>query len=83
MSTLNALVDELLGMFVDDGSLAIAILATVALAGWISMRFESPFAVGVILLVGCLAVLTENIARTARNAGRSPQSDSTCSQSHK
>jgi endonuclease/exonuclease/phosphatase (EEP) superfamily protein YafD len=71
MNTLNALVDEVLGMFVDDGSLAIAILVVVALAGWVSLRFENASAVvGALLLVGCLAVLIENVVRTARRAGR-------------
>lgn len=72
MNTLNALIDELLGMFVDDGSLAIAILAVVLLAAWVSMRFESLTAVGIILFVGCLAVVVENVVRTARNARRNP-----------
>ena len=70
MNTLNALVDEFLGMFVDDGSLAIAILVIVAAATWISMRFESSTLVGALLLVGCLVALIENVVRTTRNAGR-------------
>jgi hypothetical protein len=70
MNTLNALIDELLGMFVDDGSLAIAILVIVAVAAWISMRFESASVVGVVLFAGCLVALIENVVRTTRNAGR-------------
>ena len=70
MKTLNALVDEVLGMFIDDGSLALAILAIVAFAIWISFRFENAsLAVGIILLVGCLVALVENVLRSARKAG--------------
>ena len=70
MKTLNALLDEVLGMFVDDGSLAIVILAIVGLASWISIRFENASAVvGSILFVGCLAALVENVVRTTRKAG--------------
>jgi len=69
MNTLNALVDEVLGMFVDDGSLAIAILVVVALAGWVSLRFENTSTVvGTILFIGCLAALVENIVRTTRRS---------------
>ena len=69
MNTLNALVDEVLGMFVDDGSLAIAILVVVALAGWVSLRFENvSTVVGAILFIGCLAALVENIVRTTRRS---------------
>ena len=69
MNTLNAVVDEVLGMFVDDGSLALAILAIVALAGWVWLRFENAsVAVGTILFAGCLAALVENVFRSARKA---------------
>jgi hypothetical protein len=71
MNALNALLDEVVGMFVDDGSLAIAILAIVAVAGWVSMRFENASSVvGAILILGCLAALIENVVRTTRKAGR-------------
>jgi uncharacterized membrane protein YgdD (TMEM256/DUF423 family) len=69
MNTLNALIDEVLGLFVDDGSLALATLAIVALAGWVSLRFENAsLAVGIILFVGCLVALAENVLRSARKA---------------
>ena len=71
MNTIRALLDELVGMFVDDGSLAIAILAVVAVAGWVSLRFaNASAAVAVILCVGCAAALIENVVRTARKANR-------------
>jgi hypothetical protein len=67
MKTLNALINEVFGMFVDDGSLAIAILVMVAVAAWVSMRFANASAVvGAILFIGVLATLVENIVRTTR-----------------
>jgi len=67
MNTLKSLLDELVGMFVDDGSLAIAILLIVAVAGWVAMRFENTsIAIGIILVAGCAAALIENVLRTAR-----------------
>jgi hypothetical protein len=58
MNTLVAVFCELTGLFIDDGSLALAILAVVALAG--AFAFLMPgvsMATGVILLFGCLGVL--------------------------
>lgn len=69
MNTLKALLDEVLGMFVDDGSLAIAIMVIVAVAAWISISFENTSTVvGTILYLGCLVALVENVVRTTRNA---------------
>jgi hypothetical protein len=70
MDTLNALLKEAIGMFVDDGSLAIAILIIVAVATWVSLRFEQgSLETGAILFVGCLAALVENVIRTVRKSG--------------
>ena len=71
MKTLYGLIKELFGLFVDDGSLAVALLVVVAVAGGIAFRFEnSSAAVGVILFAGSLGVLIENVLRTARKSGR-------------
>lgn len=71
MNILRALLDELIGMFVDDGSLAIAILVVVAVAGWVSVHFaNASAAVAVILSLGCAAALIENVVRSARKANR-------------
>lgn len=73
MDILKALLKEAIGMFVDDGSLAIAILIIVAVAAWVSVRFEQgSLETGAILFVGCLAVLAENVIRTARKSGDPP-----------
>ena len=69
MDTLKTLLDEVIGLFVDDGSLAIGILAIVAFAAWVSFRFEHASAmIAVVLLVGCLLALAENVIRTVRRA---------------
>jgi hypothetical protein len=61
------LLRELAGLFVDDGALALAILAVVGLSGTAAMLMpEVPLAVGAILLFGCLAALVFNVARSGR-----------------
>jgi hypothetical protein len=63
MSALRSMVRELLGLFVDDGSLALAIVAVVAAA---ALAANEPTIAGAILVVGCLAVLVENVLRAMR-----------------
>ncbi len=58
---------ELIGLFVDDGSLALAILTVVLLAGALSILIPNvQLAAGAILLFGCLGVLFANVARAGR-----------------
>ncbi len=58
---------ELAGLFVDDGLLALAILAVIALAGIFSTLMpDIPLAAGAILLFGCLGALLANVARAAQ-----------------
>jgi hypothetical protein len=67
MNALSAVFRELFGLFVDDGSLALAILAVVILAAIsVALIPEVPLAAGAILLLGCLGVLSANVARAAR-----------------
>ena len=64
MNTLVAVFRELAGLFVDDGSLALAILAVVVLAAISATLMPGvPLAAGAILLLGCLGVLLANVAR--------------------
>jgi hypothetical protein len=65
---------EFLGLFVEDGSLALGIVAVVAVAAILSALAISPVAVGVVLLLGCLGVLVENVLRARRNTSRRPPS---------
>ncbi len=67
MNVLIAVLRELIGLFVDDGSLALMILAVVMLAGIVATRApDLQLAAGAILLFGCLGVLVANVARAAR-----------------
>jgi len=66
MNILVTASQTLVGLFVDDGSLAIAILMIV-LVSWIFsiLTPDMPLVAGAILLVGCLAVLFANVMKAA------------------
>jgi hypothetical protein len=67
MNAVISVFRELAGLFVDDGSLALAILAVIALAGIFStLMFDIPLVAGAVLLFGCLGVLLANVARAAQ-----------------
>jgi hypothetical protein len=67
MNMLKASLLELFGLFVDDGALALEILAVVALAALTAALAPGlPLATGAILLLGCLGVLSASVARAAR-----------------
>jgi hypothetical protein len=70
MSTLRQWADELLGLFVEDGSLALAILAVVAIAAILAAAAAPALLIGLVLFLGCLAVLVENLVRARRHAGQ-------------
>jgi hypothetical protein len=67
MRVIGTALSELLALFVDDGSLTLAVLGW-ALAGFICRRAHvlDPGSEAVLLAVGIAALLAENIARTAR-----------------
>jgi hypothetical protein len=58
---------ELIGLFVDDGALAIAILGVVAFAALVAAVPGMPLAAGAILVFGCSGVLLINIVRASRS----------------
>jgi hypothetical protein len=64
--TLSAIVKELFGLFVDDGSLALAILAWVGLTSLLVLwlRIDGQW-MGLLLLAGLAAILIENVVRRA------------------
>jgi hypothetical protein len=67
MNMLVAMMRELLGLFVDDGSLALGVLAVVLLAAVSTALLPGlPLATGAILLLGCLGALLVNLARAVR-----------------
>ncbi len=68
MTVLTNALRELAGLFIDDGALALTIIAIVVLAGMVAMLMsEVPLAAGAILLFGCLAALVSSVARTDRH----------------
>ena len=67
MNVLRAAAHELLGLFVDDGALALAILAVViAAAISAALAPDEPLVTGAILLLGCFGVLAISVARATR-----------------
>jgi hypothetical protein len=69
MNMLTAVVRELLGLFVDDGALALGVCAVVLLTVLSTVLIpDRPLATGGLLLLGCLGVLMMNLARAARRS---------------
>ena len=62
MNMLVAVFRELTGLFIDDGSLALAILGVVLLSAFVvSVKPSVPMEGGGVLLFGCLGVLVVNV----------------------
>jgi hypothetical protein len=67
MTMIRGILSGLIGLFIDDGSLALAILGLIAIAtvtvkaGWLP-----PLAGGLLLLAGCIALILESVYRAAR-----------------
>ena len=67
MNTLKTMLREMFGLFVDDGSLAIAVLAWLALLRLLLPQLPVPAVWrGVILVAGLLGSLLESALRRAR-----------------
>jgi hypothetical protein len=67
MSALATLFRELAGLFVDDGALALAVLAIVGLAAIVAAVMpDLPWAAGAVLLFGCLGALVLNVMSAPR-----------------
>jgi hypothetical protein len=59
---MTTIVRELLGLFIDDGALALAIVVVVALAALAAWTLpQLPIAAGCVLLFGCIAALVVNV----------------------
>jgi hypothetical protein len=66
MTMLTTAFRMLVGLFVDDGSLALAIIVIVLLSGIVATLMpDLPLATGAVLLVGCLGVLLANVMKAA------------------
>lgn len=67
MNALKAMLREIFGLFVDDGSLAIAVLVWLALLRLLLPQLSVPAVWrGVILVAGLLGILLESALRRAR-----------------
>ena len=67
MSMLVNALRELIGLFVDDGALALAIVAIVVLAALVAALMpQLTWAAGAILLLGCLGALLLNVVRAGQ-----------------
>jgi hypothetical protein len=68
MNTFTVVFRELIGLFVDDGSLALQIVVIVVIAMMSTTQLPSiPLAAGAILVVGCLGVLLLSVATACRH----------------
>jgi len=67
MTVFKEVVAELIGMFVGEKALTIAVLMVVATAGGlVDFAGVTPLVGGAVLLFGCLILLIESVCRSAR-----------------
>ena len=68
MKWLKNILREIFGLFVDDGSFALAILIWIAVVRWATPHLNIPSrATGLILFAGLALILTESAARYSRH----------------
>jgi hypothetical protein len=68
---LRLILRELVGMFIDDGSLAtLALVLIVAVTASVKLLALPPLAGGILLLSGCLAILLYSVRRATRGSGQ-------------
>lgn len=67
MHVLRLILSELYGMFVDDEFLALSILGVVIAAAIVATMFHaSSLGTGLVLVIGCVGVLTSSVLQGAR-----------------
>ncbi|MEP6564945.1 MAG: hypothetical protein ABJB10_07375 [Mesorhizobium sp.] len=67
MSIVRLAIRELVGMFIDDGNLALlALVLIAAITAAVRLFAMPPLLGGILLLVGCLAILVLSVRRAAR-----------------
>jgi hypothetical protein len=67
MTVLKEVVAELIGMFVAEKRLTIAVLTVVIMAGClVDLTDLDPLVAGSMVLFGCLTLLIESVCRSAR-----------------
>ncbi|MER8485869.1 hypothetical protein [Mesorhizobium sp. M1322] len=68
MNIVRLAVREFIGMFVDDGHLALlALLLIAAITAAVKFLALPPLFGGTLLLIGCLAILVQSVRRAARH----------------
>ncbi len=67
MQWIRNIAREVFGLFVDDGSFAIAVLAWIAIVWFVLNRMKAPLSGGVILFLGLGLILVESLARFSRS----------------
>ena len=70
MKALQTILHEILGLFVDDGSFALAILVWLGLVWFLIRPLQLPIAGGLLLFFGLAAILVESVCRFARKSTR-------------
>jgi hypothetical protein len=67
MNLLRTAVSEFLGLFIDDGSLALFVVILVAvITGAVKLASLSPLIGGIALVLGCILLLVESLSRAVR-----------------
>ncbi len=66
MTLLQLIVAELIGLFIDDGFLAVVILLIVAVAAVCAWLIHTPLLAGAVLILGCVGVLVASALRARR-----------------
>ena len=67
MNVIRTALAELLGMFIDDGQLALTLIALIVLVTLaVKVAGLGGLAGGLLLLAGCIALLLESVYRHAR-----------------
>jgi ABC-type multidrug transport system permease subunit len=75
MNLLKLISAEILGLFIDDGNLAVLSLLLVAVVtGLVKLIGLPPLWGGLLLLVGCLAILAESARRGSRRRSQDRRS---------
>lgn len=67
MSFVLSVLKELVSLFVDDGNLALQVLLLIAgVSALVWLAGLAPLAAGLLLLLGCLAILAVSLRRALR-----------------
>ncbi|MER9329287.1 hypothetical protein [Mesorhizobium sp. M0488] len=66
MNIVHMAAKEFVGMFIDDGSLALLALVLIAgIAAAVKLLALPPLLGGILLLIGCLVILAQSVRRAA------------------